>query len=132
VNVPDSGPEGLADRIEARAAELRAEAVLTMTDLAGPTSACSLARDGRPFPAYKLHEGRYAAASEVVRALREELAGEARGTAAVAVLGGARERWAQEVLRRQGQGQDWLAYATGGADLVEQLAEERVEEGGGA
>ena len=31
---------------------------------------------------------------------------------------------AEEVGRRQDQGKDWLAYATGGSDLVEQLADE--------
>lgn len=115
---------GTADRLEARAAELRAEAVMTMTALAGPTSACSLARDGRSFPSYKLHEGRYAAASELVRALRRELAGEGRDAAALAALAEARTRWADEVGRRQDQGKDWLAYATGGSDLCEQLADE--------
>lgn len=123
---------GVADGLEARAAELRAEAVMTMTDLAGPTSACSLARDGRSFSSYKLHEGRYAAASELVRALRRELAGEGRDAAALAVLADARARWADEVARRQDQGKDWLAYATGGSDLVEQLAEELAGADGGA
>ena len=127
MSTPGDGAGGVADRLEARAADLRAEAVMTMTTLAGPTSACSLARDGRPFPSYKLHEGRYAAASELVRTLRQELAGEGRDAAAVAVLAEARHRWSQEVARRQDQGQDWLAYATGGADLVDQLAEELGE-----
>ncbi|MFB9732056.1 hypothetical protein [Ornithinimicrobium kibberense] len=115
---------GTADRLEARAAELRAEAVMTMAALAGPTSACSLARDGRSFPSYKLHEGRYAAASGLVRALRRELAGEGRDAAALAALAEARTRWTDEVGRRQDQGKDWLAYATGGSDLCEQLADE--------
>lgn len=118
-----SSASGVADRLGARAAELRADAVLTMTTLAGPTSACSRARDGRSFPTYKLHEGRYAAASELVRALRQEAAAEDQEEAAATVLAAARERWQREVARRQDQGQDWLAYATGGADLVEELAE---------
>ncbi|SDB83400.1 hypothetical protein GA0111570_104134 [Raineyella antarctica] len=107
----DSSPDahGLVDRIR----QERAAAAAAMTSLGGNTSTCAMGRDGRPFPAYKYHEGRAAALGRLGRRLRS--AGSADLRTIVAGLVG---EWQAEVDRRAGAGRDWEAYAAGGLDAA--------------
>jgi hypothetical protein len=106
----------VADDLAERAAALRREAVEHLTLLAGTASMCALARSGRSFPAAKYHEGRQAAATQVLRDLRD-------GTAAAVALAARRETWARTLTDAEGRGGDWVAYATGGLDALAELAE---------
>lgn len=104
--------------LEARLAELRGAAATAMGTLSGNVSACARARDGQSFPAYKLHEGRYAAATALHRELRS-----APDADVEELLQRAWESWRAERGRRSDQGKDWQAYAAGGLEAVTELRE---------
>ncbi len=96
------------------AATLRIAALSELTALGGNQSACTRAKNGDSFPAYKFHEGRLAAASELMRNRGDEVTPEV----ALVALG---VRWQAEVERRVNQGPDWRAYAAGGLDAASEL-----------
>ncbi|MFK5647381.1 hypothetical protein ACI3ET_12740 [Ornithinimicrobium sp. LYQ121] len=106
------------ESLEARVAELRSEAIDAMGVLTGDVSACARARDGQSFPAYKLHEGRYAAATSLHRELRSAADADVPG-----LVEHAWETWQAEQERRASQSRDWQAYAAGGLETVTQLRE---------
>lgn len=97
----------------ARVQAARNEAARAMTELAGNTSACAMARDGRSFPAYKYYEGRAASLGSLSRRLRgtEEVE---HGQVVHALV----DEWRQEVESRAGHGRDWQAYTAGGLDAA--------------
>jgi hypothetical protein len=106
---PDVVDEAALDRlIEAAAADLEAAA--------GGGALCAISRSGRPAPAVKYHEGRWAALTELRRAHR-------RGDEATEQVGG---RWRADLdrLSEQEAGANWLAYAQGGVDALAQFADE--------
>jgi hypothetical protein len=95
--------EAALDRlIEAAAADLAAAA--------GGGALCAISRSGRPAPAVKYHEGRWAALTELRRARRDghEAAGQVR------------DRWLADLERLSAQqaNENWLAYAEGGVDAL--------------
>jgi hypothetical protein len=99
------------------AARLGGGAAAVLTELAGGTSMCAVARSGRSFPAAKYHEGRLAAATEVRRALRD--LGDHADPATT--LAAARGRWARTsppLLRSTADGE---AYGAGGDDALAEL-----------
>lgn len=97
----------------ARLQEARLAAAAQMAALGGPTSACAMGRDGRPFPAYKYHEGQAAAYGDLVRALRRADLGEELG-----VVDGELERARAQVARYGAMGRDWESYAAGALDAA--------------
>jgi hypothetical protein len=85
-----------------------------LTELAGGTGLCAIARSGRSFPAAKYHEGRLAAATAVRRALRDH-------DDPAAAIAAARARWARAsppLLRSTTDGE---AYGAGGDDALAEL-----------
>lgn len=94
---------------------LRARETEELARLAGASAACARARDGEPFPAYKFHEGRVAALTQLARAVRQ-------GEAAADVLQRLDVLWRAEAARRTSAGRDWRAYAAGGLDAVRSCA----------
>jgi broad specificity phosphatase PhoE len=88
--------------IDAAAADLAAAA--------GGGALCAISRSGRPAPAVKYHEGRWAALTEFRRARRQ---GD-EDAADVAV------RWRADLdrLTQQQADDNWLAYALGGVDAL--------------
>jgi hypothetical protein len=99
-----------------RATRVRADAVHHLTLLAGDASMCVFGRSGRSFPAAKYHEGRQAAAGQVLRALQRHRAVEEQ---ALATLG---DQWREMLASAQAKGRDWVAYASGGLDALTELA----------
>lgn len=97
--------------------DLRDDATRHLTALAGNASMCAIGRSGRSFPAAKYHEGRQAAASQVRRELRRGMTGGGD------VLARAAEDWAAALDAAQHKGKDWIAYASGGVDVVSELSE---------
>lgn len=99
----------------ARATDVRADAVRHLTALAGDASMCAIGRSGRSFPAAKYHEGRQSAATQARRSL-------SRGEPLEAV----RAQWRQTSESAQRKGPDWVAYAAGGLDALDEIAEATV------
>lgn len=100
------GPDPLA-----RANDVRADALAHLTALAGDASMCAIGRSGRSFPAAKYHEGRQSAASQARRAL-------SRG----GQLDDVRQQWQQTLESAHRKGPDWVAYATGGIDALDEIS----------
>lgn len=94
----------------ARATDVRADAVRHLTALAGDASMCAIGRSGRSFPAAKYHEGRQSAATQARRAI-------GRGESLDAV----RAQWQQTSESAQRKGPDWVAYAAGGLDALDEI-----------
>jgi hypothetical protein len=95
--------------IRHRAGDLRRDALTHLSALAGNASMCAIGRSGRSFPAAKYHEGRAAAAAQVVRS---------RAADPVASV---RSEWAAMLERSASLGSDWQAYASGGLDALAEL-----------
>lgn len=91
----------------------RAAAAHQMAALGGTSSACTMGRDGRSFPAYKYHEGQAAGFGAAVRALRR-----AGDDGALAHLDALVASSRAELDRRGGSGRDWEAYSQGVLDAV--------------
>lgn len=100
------------DTLAAAAGAAKADALAAMTQLAGDTSACAMARDGRSFPAYKFHEGRMVAMSQLLRRLREP------GGDEQSALEAELADWEDAVRRAGERGRDWQAYAEGGREAL--------------
>jgi hypothetical protein len=98
-----------------RAGEVRAEAMRHLSALAGDASMCAIGRSGQSFPAAKYHEGRQAAAAQLMRALRRP-GGDAWGLV--------HREWREMRIGMAPRGPDWVAYAQGGLDALEQIADE--------
>ncbi|MEZ5114947.1 MAG: hypothetical protein R2737_01655 [Candidatus Nanopelagicales bacterium] len=84
---------------------------------AGGAAVCTFTRAGIPVPSVKLHEGAWAALSEVRRQGR-------RGRDPLEqVAQDVRSRWAADLeLRRQRDaGPDWVAYLLGGVEALDRL-----------
>lgn len=109
-------PELEIEDLRSWAAAGKAEALAAMTALSGDVSACALARNGQSFPAYKFHEGRMVAMSQLLRLLRGETVD------AQSVLAGQVATWEDAVRRAEPKSRDWQAYAAGGLDAVAELA----------
>lgn len=94
----------------------QAEAALDAA--AGSSSLCTLSRAGVPMPGVKYPEGAWVALRDVQREVR------AAGSVEAAVLT-VRARWAADVERHRerGSGPDWISYATGGLDALDQLSD---------
>ncbi len=88
--------------IEAAAAGLNAAS--------GGGALCAISRSGRPAPAVKYYEGRWAALTDLRRELR-------RGEEGSEQVSG---RWLADLdrLTEQQAGENWLAYAQGGVDAL--------------
>ncbi len=95
--------------IRHRAGALRQDALAHLSALAGDASMCAIGRSGRSFPAAKYHEGRAAAAAQVVR------------SRAADPLTDVRPQWVGMLDRSSSQGPDWQAYAAGGLDALADL-----------
>jgi len=94
--------------IEAAAADLDAAS--------GGGALCAISRSGRPAPAVKYHEGRWAALTEFRRVRRE-------GAEAADEVGG---RWQADLdrLTRQQADANWIAYAQGGVDALADVVDD--------
>ncbi len=91
--------------------DLVERAVVDLTAASGGQALCAISRSGRPAPAAKYHEGRWAALTELRRSSPE---GEVSAARAV------QDRWRQELqtlLQREADA-NWLAYAEGGVDAL--------------
>ncbi len=106
-------------------AALLREAEQALAVASAGRSMCGLSRAGRPVPAVKYHEGRWAAAREVQRMCRRT---DLRPAAAAEVVHDAWQTAAQRFSERDAS-PDWLAYRTGGIDAMDSL---RVALGGSA
>lgn len=90
----------------------RAAAAHEMAALGGSSSACTMGRAGRSFPAYKYHEGQAAGFGAALRVLRR--AGDDAGMRLDALVASSRA----ELEGRGGSGRDWEAYSQGVLDAV--------------
>ncbi len=105
-------PDDLAAAVD-RVCDVAAAA---LTDLAGGSSMCAIARSGRSVPAAKYHEGRLAAGTVLRRTLRDHPDDPHDALAA------ARDRWMRTsppLLRSTPGGR---AYGEGGDDALGELA----------
>ncbi len=84
-----------------------------MRQVAGNTSACTMGREGRSFPAYKYYEGKAAALGALARRLKTA-PDEERGAVVHALI----EEWRQEAAARASHSKDWQAYTAGGLDAA--------------
>ncbi len=109
-----SGSHQAGGRLTEHAAVLRAEAEARLTELAGGSSMCAIARSGTAFPGGKYHEGRAYVAAEVQRAL-------ARGLDDHRALEAARSRWLIVAPRARRADEEWAAYGEGGDDALADL-----------
>ena len=103
-----SSDRGLVDGAELD--RLIESAAADLDAASGGGALCAISRSGRPAPAVKYHEGRWAALTE----LRRARASGAEGAAQV------RSRWLADLdrLTLQEAGENWLAYAQGGVDAL--------------
>jgi len=114
---------GAPDMLE-RAVEVRTDAVRHLTALAGDASMCAIGRSGRSFPAAKYHEGRQAAAGQLLRLLRQEPSNleDARHDE---IIERVTSQWRRVLDDAATKGPDWAAYASGGLDAVADVVEPR-------
>jgi hypothetical protein len=89
-----------------------------LSALAGNASMCAIGRSGQSFPAAKYHEGRQAAAAQLLRSLRR-----ADPRDGVAELDAARRQWTRMGADMSARGPDWVAYAAGGLDALSDIAD---------
>jgi hypothetical protein len=77
---------------------------------------CTFTKAGISVPGMKYAEGRWAALREVQRAVRT-------GTELSEAASAAEYSWAGQldVLQQRGAGQDWIAYRSGGVDVLAEL-----------
>jgi hypothetical protein len=99
----------------------RAERALQKT--AGGRSMCAIGRSGHSFPAAKYHEGATSALRELRRTLQrqpdqDDTTGLARLVRATA------SQWRERGEGPMAASPDWRAYLTGGAEALDELAEE--------
>ena len=102
-----SSERGLVD--DAELDRLIESAAADLDAASGGGALCAISRSGRPAPAVKYHEGRWAALTELRRA---------RAVAKAAAQ--VRSRWLADLERMnlQEAGDNWLAYAQGGVDAL--------------
>lgn len=82
----------------------------------GGQALCTFTKAGMSVPGMKYAEGRWAALREVQRAVRG-------GTDVVEAASIAAIAWSEQldVLNRRGAGKDWIAYRSGGIDVLADL-----------
>lgn len=102
---------------------LVADAVRDLDHAAGGQAVCTFTRAGVAVPGIKYAEGRWAALSEVARAVRH-------GDPVAAAADRVRMTWRHDLerVRARGAGQDWIAYRSGGLDALDELVPD-VEDG---
>lgn len=107
-----------ADAARTTVLAARRHATEEWTRLLGAASACTLAKDGKPHPAAKFHEGAVAALGDLARRLGEET--DPAGAAdAAAEIGAA---WAGKVMPAGPRAGDWDAYRAGGIQALTDVA----------
>jgi hypothetical protein len=100
--------------LPAAARRVRDDAVDALSQLAGGASLCTISRSGAAFPGGKYHEGRMAAATAVLRALRDD------PDPRTAIETATRQWRALSPPQRRGTA-DWEAYGAGGDDALAEL-----------
>ena len=107
----DSGDTALN---RSRVGQLRQQAAQRWSDLLGDSSACSLAKDGRSYPAAKFNEGQAASLGELLRLIDADSSVEKVRDAAAVVLA----RWENEPHPHAAHSADWDAYRAGGIQAM--------------
>ena len=114
------------DALRDRLALIADSATAALTAATGGASLCSVSRSGERVPGVKYPEGRWAAATEARRALRDVTDTDA----ARRVVAGLAADWTADLERRRSAGaEDWVAYRLGGLDALGELTEHLDQSG---